>query len=411
MRLAAAALAASAGSAAGSGSAAGPGWLFSSGSSCPAGVKVVEGLDMEKYPGTWYEVASQNVGLLSSCSCSRYEYKMTGALTFDDRFTCTKGGKAGGLDLVLKGRIPDAGVLAKQDESPLYSWLPTAPYWVLEVGKDYEYAVVYACVPVVGEYIYVFHRNPQALTSGLIDLDAIKARLTAQGIDASQVRVVPQPANCSYPPSDTPMAKTSGGEPTVPLATFDGAPATTHTWKEMNDPVMGGKSVGTTSVEGGMLVFDGTVAIVPSLNAPGFITSQVSDGFFHKGFPDVSKCKGVSLNLKSSTDFKGYRFCFGNKHARGGKFFAYGFKAHFDAPVGEFGTVDLPFNEFTDFWDDATGNPIKTCQESPENCPDAATLQNMKTMAFWGEGVEGKVHLEVKSVSAYGCAGSAEVVV
>jgi len=204
---------------------------------------------------------------------------------------------------------------------------------------------------------------------------------------------------------------TSGGAPTVPLATFDGTPATTHTWKEMNDPVMGGKSVGTTSVEGGMLVFDGTVAIVPSLNAPGFITSQVSDGFFHKGFPDVSKCKGVSLNLKSSTDFKGYRFCFGNKHARGGKFFAYGFKAHFDAPVGEFGTVDIPFDEFTDFWDDATGNPIKTCQESAENCPDAATLQNMKTMAFWGEGVEGKVHLEVKSVSAYGCAGSAEVVV
>jgi len=399
MRLAAATLAVSVGSTAGFG--------------CPAGVKVFENLDMQKYPGTWYEVASQNLGLLSSCSCSRYEYKMTGDLTFDDRFTCTKNGKAGALDLVLKGKIPDAGALAKQEESPLVSWLPTAPYWVLEVGKEYEYAVVYACVPVVGQYIYVFHRNPQALANGLIDLQAIKARLTAQGIDASQVQVVPQPADCEYPASSAMMMNQMVTDTSlVPLATFDGSKATSHTWKEMNDPVMGGKSVGTTSIENGVLVFAGTVAIVPSLNAPGFITSQVSDGlFFPKGFPDVTKCKGIRLNLKSTTKYSGYRFCFGTKHAKGGKFFANGFKAQFEAPVGDFGDVDIPFNEFTDFWDDATGNPIKTCKESPENCPDAATLHNMKTMAFWGEGVAGTVHLEVKSVQAYGCEISNEVLV
>lgn len=375
---------------------------------CPAGVKVLESLDFEKYAGTWYEVASQNLGFLSSCSCSRYEYKMTGEQTFDDRFTCTKDGKADGLDLVLKGKIPDLKFPAKQEESPMYSWLPTAPYWVLEVGKDYEYAVVYACVAIAGQYIYVFHRDPAALTKGLIDLTGIKARLTAQGIDASQVTVVPQPATCSYPSS---IRLAEAGD-VIPLATFDGAKATTHTWKENNDPVMGGKSTGTTTVANGVLVFDGTVAIVPALKAPGFITTQVSDGiFFPKGFPDVSTCKGISVNLKSSTSYKGYRFCFGNAHAKGGKFFANGYKSRFDAPVGDFGTVMIPFTEFTDFWDDATGNPIKTCQESPSNCPDTTTLKNMKTMAIWGEGVEGQVHLEVKSISAYGCEGADRLIV
>lgn len=376
---------------------------------CPAGVKVLDTLDLEKYAGTWYEVASQNLGLLSSCSCSRYEYKMTSDHTFDDRFTCTKGGKADGLDLVLKGNIPDLKVPAKQEESPLYSWLPTAPYWVLEVGKDYEYAVVYACVAIAGQYIYVFHRDPAALTKNLLDLNAIKSRLTSQGIDASQIKVVPQPATCSYP-SSIDMAVASD---VIPLATFDGVKATEHNWKENNDPVMGGKSTGTTTVANGVLVFDGEVAIVPSLKAPGFITTQVSDGmFFPKGFPDVSKCKGISLNVMSSTSYKGYRFCFGNAHAKGGKFFAYGYKSLFDAPVGEFGTVNIPFTEFTDFWDDGTGNPIKTCQESPSNCPDMSTLKNMKTMAIWGEGVEGKVHMVVKSISAYGCTGAepAEIV-
>jgi len=179
----------------------------------------------------------------------------------------------------------------------------------------------------------------------------------------------------------------------------------------MNDPVMGGKSTGTTTVTGGALVFDGYVAIVPSLKAPGFITTQVKDGLLSfKSFPDVSGCEGVALTVKSSATYLGYRFCFGNAHAAGGKFFAYGYKSRFDAPVGEFGTVKIPFTNFTDFWDDATGNPIKTCKESPTNCPDKGTLKNMKTMGIWGEGVEGKLHLEVKSISAYGCGSTALLV-
>jgi len=370
---------------------------------CPKGLKTVENLDFQKYAGTWYEVASQNLELLQKCSCSRYEYKMTGKDTYDDRFSCTNSGIIGDIDMVLKGKVPDMTSPAKQEESPIFSWMPAAPYWVLEVGKDYEYAVVYACVPVAGQYIYIFHRDPLALDKGLLDVSSLQARLISKGLDASGIKVVPQPANCVYPQSETQAV--NGDE--IALATFDGAKGTTHTWKENNDPVMGGKSTGTTTVSDGMLVFDGNVAIVPSLKAPGFITTQVSDGMFSfKSFPDVTGCKGVALTVKSSAAYSGYRFCFGNSHASGGKFFAYGFKSRFDAPVGEFGTVQIPFSNFTDFWDDATGNPIKTCQESPSNCPDSSTLKNMKTMAIWGEGVEGKLHLEVKAISAYGCSAS-----
>eukprot|EP00927_Polykrikos_kofoidii_P067257 TRINITY_DN62769_c0_g1_i1.p1 TRINITY_DN62769_c0_g1~~TRINITY_DN62769_c0_g1_i1.p1 ORF type:complete len:196 (-),score=35.84 TRINITY_DN62769_c0_g1_i1:147-734(-) len=166
--------------------------------SCPSGIAVVQNLDVNKYEGTWYEVASQNVGLLSSCSCSRYLFKMTSASTFDDRFTCTKGGKPAGIDLVLKGKIPNMTEPAKMVESPVFSWMPSAPYWVLEVGDDFDYAIVYACVPIVGEYIYIFHRDPQALAKKLVDVEGVKSKLTAMGIDASQVKVVSQ-SSCTYP--------------------------------------------------------------------------------------------------------------------------------------------------------------------------------------------------------------------
>merc|ERR1719183_3337382 len=66
---------------------------------------------------------------------------------------------------------------------------------------------------------------------------------------------------------------------TIPLVTFDGAPATTHTFSELNDPVMGGQSTGTFQVsKNDTGIFDGQVNIVPKLKAPGFIEAWANDG-------------------------------------------------------------------------------------------------------------------------------------
>lgn len=188
------------------------------------------------------------------------------------------------------------------------------------------------------------------------------------------------------------------------LASFDGTEGATHDWKEQNDPVMGGKSSGTFVVKDGIAVFDGDVVDVPFLKAPGFIKASTVDG---KPFPDISSCKDIELTVRATGDFAGYRFSFGNAHAPGGKFFAYGYKAHFAPPSGQFGIVSMPLANFTDFWDDATGKPIKACQDDKKYCPDATTLKNLKTMSVWGEGVKGKVHLEIKSIQASGCAEQA----
>ena len=176
-----------------------------------------------------------------------------------------------------------------------------------------------------------------------------------------------------------------------------------HKWEQVNDPVMGGKSTGTFSVENGLGVFDGEVVDVPFLHAPGFIQARTKRGL-HTFFPDVSACTALQLELKSSESYSGYRVSFGNAHAPGGKRFAYGYKADLNAPVSEFGKVVIPFDEFTDFWDDATGDAIHTCHENPAYCPDEFTLKDMKSLTIWAEGVAGKVHLEIKSISAVGCA-------
>ena len=197
----------------------------------------------------------------------------------------------------------------------------------------------------------------------------------------------------------------------VSVITFDGAEqATTRTWKQQNDPVMGGKSSGTFSVTDGVGVMDGTVAIVPFLSAPGFIKTSTSDS---KAFPDVSACEGLSLTIKSTSTpakYPGYRMSFGNDRSKSSTcpsgFFAFGYKADFTAPEGDFAEVKIPFTSFTRCWDDSTGDAIKTCAEDKEFCPTAERLADLQTVSLWAEGHVGDVTLSVKSISAYGCSAA-----
>ncbi|KAI2511853.1 hypothetical protein MHU86_2585 [Fragilaria crotonensis] len=173
----------------------------------------------------------------------------------------------------------------------------------------------------------------------------------------------------------------------------------THSWRAKNDPVMGGKSHGSVSIEDGVGIVDGEVVNVPFLQAPGFITMETNGGVY----PDVSSCVGLKLTLRSRQDYSGYRFNFGNVHVPGGRF-AFGYKTNFNPPVGnDFGEVEIPFTDFSARWDDATGDQIVSCKDDKEYCPTVGALQNLKTMSIWGEGVAGKVHLEILVIKAVGC--------
>jgi len=176
-----------------------------------------------------------------------------------------------------------------------------------------------------------------------------------------------------------------------------------HKWQEMNDPVMGGRSTGTFTIEDGLGKFEGEVVDVPYLKAPGFI--QVRTPKRNEFYPDVSACTGLEIVAKTNVEYEGYRISFGNAHPPRGKIFAFGYKSDLKGvPMDDFGAVIIPFENFTDYWDDATGDAIVTCKEDPKYCPDRFALKDLKQLSIWGEGKVGKVSLEIKSISAVGCA-------
>ena len=195
----------------------------------------------------------------------------------------------------------------------------------------------------------------------------------------------------------------------VPLATFDGKPGTTFDFKELNDPVMGGQSTGSWHVEAaGLGVFDGQVVDVPSLKAPGFIKAA-ADG----SFPDVSSTATgeLVLEVRSSTpEYQGFRVSFASGTlspsyacAGGGSLpMSRGcYKAKFQVPSGSnFSEVRVPFREFSDKWSPATGEQTTTCAQDASVCPTAQRLAAIKRLEVWAEGALGKIHLEIKSISA-----------
>jgi len=203
------------------------------------------------------------------------------------------------------------------------------------------------------------------------------------------------------------------------LLSFDGAEGTTFDFHELNDPVMGGRSTGTWSLGDGFGIMDGEVVDIPSLQAPGFIKAQASGHF-----PDISAFIDGNLVLSVRTtnpEFEGYRVTFVSGalspsfacSAGGSLPLSRGcYKQKFSVPAGEdFVDVKIPFNTFSDKWSSATGEQTTTCAESADVCPTAKKLAKIQMLEFWGEGASGKLHLEVKSVSAENAAGERFVLV
>jgi len=196
----------------------------------------------------------------------------------------------------------------------------------------------------------------------------------------------------------------------VPLVSFDGASDVVSKFTELNDPVMGGKSTGTWSVNTADKygVFDGEVVDVPSLKAPGFIKAA-ADGKFADASSTVDG--NLVLLVRSSTpSYEGFRVSFASGTlspsyacAGGGSIpLSRGcFKAHFAVPAGnDFVEVRVPFTDFSDKWSPATGEHTTNCTTGSDVCPTASKLSSIIRVEVWAEGALGKAHLEVKAIYA-----------
>eukprot|EP00494_Astrolonche_serrata_P032163 UN32432 len=180
----------------------------------------------------------------------------------------------------------------------------------------------------------------------------------------------------------------------VPLVTFDGNSTTTYKWKLTNDPVMGGVSVSTYSLDKDNETVDwsGEVKIVPSLQAPGFCNLETTPPF--QKFNDATGATHMEMLARSTKDYTGFKLSFA-ANTLNPQFKC--FKADYTMKSnGDWEWIAIPLTNFSNDWSPATGEPKTKCADDARVCPTNRDLAAIEQVGLWMEGAAGEFDFEVK---------------
>lgn len=149
-------------------------------------VQTVEAVDLDRYLGTWYEIASFPQRFQEGCAGTTAEYAFDGDGGIRVVNRCFDGALTG-PERVAEGRarLPDPSTPARLEVSffgPFWG-----DYWIIDLEDDYQYAVV---GHPGRDYLWILSRAPQlepAVYQGILD------RLHAQQYPTDRLEVTPQP--------------------------------------------------------------------------------------------------------------------------------------------------------------------------------------------------------------------------
>ncbi len=145
----------------------------------------VPGVDIKKYSGKWYEIASYPQRFQKGCHCTTAEYNLSpdGYLIVENR--CNKG-SVNGKQSYIKGK---AFVEKNSGNAKLkvqFFWPLRAKYWIIDLADDYSYAVV---SNPNKKYLWILSRTPKMNDS---IYQQILSRLKEKGFDLSELKLTQQ---------------------------------------------------------------------------------------------------------------------------------------------------------------------------------------------------------------------------
>jgi len=147
---------------------------------------VVDSVDLQRYLGKWYEIASYPAWFQKGCTGSTAEY----TLLPDDRIRVVNRCFKKNLDGPLKESKGKAEVVDNQTNAKLkvwFFWPFKGDYWIIDLAPDYSWAVVGT---PSRKYLWILSRTP-ALDQNVIE--DILSRLPAKGYDPERLNMTSQP--------------------------------------------------------------------------------------------------------------------------------------------------------------------------------------------------------------------------
>jgi len=148
-------------------------------------MQTVPYVDVKKYMGKWYEIASFPNRFQKDCHCTTAEYTLSenGYVIVENR--CNKKSKEGPISYI-RGKAfvePNSGNAKLKVQ---FFWPFKAKYWIIDLADDYRYAVV---SHPNRKYLWILSRTP---TMDTVTYEKIISRLKAAGFDLSKLQTTQQ---------------------------------------------------------------------------------------------------------------------------------------------------------------------------------------------------------------------------
>jgi len=148
-------------------------------------LETVPYVDLSKYLGTWYEIASYPMFFQRGCTATQatYTQREDGLISVLNK--CRKNN----LNGPWKQAEGVAKVVDLQSNSKLKVkfFLFWGDYWIIDLGQDYDYAVV---SEPRKKYLWILSRSPQMKEDLFKD---IMNKLEQKGFDLKRLQLTPQP--------------------------------------------------------------------------------------------------------------------------------------------------------------------------------------------------------------------------
>ena len=150
-------------------------------------VRVVSHVDLSRYAGTWYEIAKYPNRFQQGCVGTSATYTLLPngrAIEVVNR--CRSGSFDGPVRAIRgKARVVDAETNARLKVT--FFWPFSGDYWIIDLGEEYEYAVV---ATPNRKSLWILSRNP-AMDEA--KFRTILEKIKEQRFDPSRLERTPQP--------------------------------------------------------------------------------------------------------------------------------------------------------------------------------------------------------------------------
>lgn len=148
-------------------------------------LQTVPHVDLNRYAGKWFEIASFPQAFQKFCHCTTAEYSLSdkGYVIVENR--CRKG-SVNGKQSYIKGK---AFIEANSGNAKLkvqFFWPFKGKYWIIDLADDYSYAVI---GHPNRKYLWILSRTPK-MDNAIYQ--QILTRSKANGFDVTKLQITEQ---------------------------------------------------------------------------------------------------------------------------------------------------------------------------------------------------------------------------